>query len=168
MDTPSSKDEEEKPVGSAYTPVSLPAPRKLKNPFSAFEQQQQNTAPPLKSSVSAGGPKKLTWSERQALAKKQAEEEEARSRGASFVSPPSSAAPAVPTFTSSAPTFGRAAVAKPAPRNFGAVGPVSAGAAVGAGASLFAHSTGDSAGYGVEEAAAAPVCIIFDVMSGIQ
>lgn len=159
------KDEEEKPVGSAYTPVSLPAPRKLRNPFAAFEQQQQNTAPPLKSSVSAGGPKKLTWSERQALAKKQAEEEEAKSRGASFVSPPSSASAVPKTFTSNAPTFGRAAVAKPAVRNFGAVGPVSAGEAVGAGASLFAHSTGNSAGYEAEEAAVAPVCIIFNLTS---
>ena len=37
-----------------------------------------------KPSPAASAPKKLTWSERQALAKKQQEEEEARSRAASF------------------------------------------------------------------------------------
>lgn len=34
--------------------------------------------------ISQGGAKKLTWSERQALAKKQVEEEEAHSKAASF------------------------------------------------------------------------------------
>ena len=151
-------DEEEKPVGSVYTPVSLPAPKKLKNPFAAFEQQQVAAAPPLRSSVSAGGPKKLTWSERQALAKKQAEEEDTRSRSASYVSP--ALAPGVSkTFTSSAPTFGRAAVSKATPRNFGAVGAVAAGAAVGVGSSLFTQSTSDSAGFEVEEQPVATVRI---------
>jgi hypothetical protein len=94
VDAASKKDEEEKPVGSAYTPVSLPAPKKLINPFAAFEQQQQGaTAPALRSSVSVGGPKKLTSSERQdALAKKEAEE--AISQFASFVPP--APAPVVP------------------------------------------------------------------------
>ena len=68
--------------GTAYTPVSLPAPKKLKNPFAAYEQAtlpaQQSTPPPRP--VGSGG--KLTWSERQALAKKRAEEEEASSRAA--------------------------------------------------------------------------------------
>lgn len=155
MDTASKKDEEEKPVGSAYTPVSLPAPKKLKNPFAAFEQQQQATAAPaLRSSVSVGGPKKLTWSERQALAKKQAEEEEARSRTASFAS-----ASVAPNTSSSAPTFGRATAAKTTPRNFSAVGAVAAGAAVGAGASRFTHSIGGGAGREAEEEPVAPVCI---------
>jgi hypothetical protein len=145
VDAASKKDEEEKPVGSAYTPVSLPAPKRLRNPFAAFEQQQPTAAAPaLRSSVSVGGAKKLTWSERQALAKKQAEEEEARSRTASFVPPAS--APVVPNTSSSAPTFGRATAAKITPRNFGAVGAVAAGVAVGAGASRFAHSVGDGAG----------------------
>ena len=157
VDAPSKKDEEEKPVGSAYTPVSLPAPKKLKNPFAAFGQQQQvAAAPALRSSVSVGGPKKLTWSERQALAKKQAEEEE-RSRTASFVPPASS--PVVTNTSSSAPTFGRATVAKTTQRNFGAVGAVATGAAVGAGASRFTRSIGDDAGREVEEEPVAPVCI---------
>jgi hypothetical protein len=74
----------------------------------------------------------LKWSERQALAKKQAEEEP-RSRSASYFPPGS--APVVPnTFTSSAPTFGRAMVTNTAPRNFSAVGAVATGVA---GALLF-------------------------------
>ena len=66
------------PAQSAYSPVSLPAPKKLKNPFAAMEQQSQQT---FSSSTSpSGGAKKLTWSERQALAKKRAEEEEQQSQ----------------------------------------------------------------------------------------
>lgn len=45
VDTAGKKDKEEKPVGSAYTPVWLPAPKKLINPFAA--QQQAATAPAL-------------------------------------------------------------------------------------------------------------------------
>ncbi|KAJ6624892.1 hypothetical protein B0H10DRAFT_2004715, partial [Mycena sp. CBHHK59/15] len=98
------------PVGTAYTPVTLAAPKKLKNPFAAFEQQAQ-AAPPAP--VPSAG-KKLTWSERQAQAKKLAEQEEAQSRGAAFQ------APAAPVFKSSAPAFGRpAAQAQSTPRNFG-------------------------------------------------
>ena len=67
------------PAQSAYSPVSLPAPKKLKNPFAAMEQQSQQTFSPSTSSLS-GGAKKLTWSERQALAKKRAEEEEQQSQ----------------------------------------------------------------------------------------
>ena len=44
-------------------------------------QQQQTPAAPIASST---GAKKLTWSERQAMAKTQQEEEEERSRAASF------------------------------------------------------------------------------------
>lgn len=73
----------------------------------------------------------MTWSERQALAKKQAEEEEAKSRSSSFT--PATAAPVhAPTFKHAAPSFGRAAVSHPPPRNFGAVaGAAAVGAAVG-------------------------------------
>ncbi|KAF8634657.1 hypothetical protein AX15_000796 [Amanita polypyramis BW_CC] len=160
VDTTTKKDED-KPVGSAYTPVSLPAPKKLRNPFAGFEKQQQVSAPPLRSSASAGGPKKLTWSERQAAAKKQAEGDEARSRNASYVPTPT-VPTAMKSFTSSAPAFGRASVAKPTPKNFGAVGAAAGfGAAVGAGASILAHSTGDSASREVEEETAALVRIIF-------
>jgi hypothetical protein len=67
------------PAQSAYSPVSLPPPKKLRNPFAAMEQQSQQTFSPGTSSPS-GGAKKLTWSERQALAKKRAEEEEQQSQ----------------------------------------------------------------------------------------
>lgn len=66
--------------GTNYTPVNLPAPKKLVNPFERMAQQSataKSTPPP----VSSG---KLTWSQRQALAKKQQEEEGERSRAASF------------------------------------------------------------------------------------
>jgi len=71
--------------GTAYTPVSLPVPKKLANRFAQFEQTSPTTpsAPPASSSG-----KKLTWSERQALAKKQAAEEEERSRSLAFKAPP--------------------------------------------------------------------------------
>jgi drebrin-like protein len=70
------------PVGTAYTPVALPAPKKLRNPFEAMQQQSQQQAP-------APVPKKagMTWSERQALAKQRAEEEEAASRAAGWKQP---------------------------------------------------------------------------------
>lgn len=61
--------------------MSLPPPKKLKNPFARFEQQQTETVNPP---APVGGPKKLTWSERRALANKEAKEEEARSRAAGF------------------------------------------------------------------------------------
>ena len=67
------------PAQSAYAPVSLPAPKKLKNPFAAMEQQSQQSFSPGTSSAT-GGAKKLTWSERQALAKKRAEEEDQQSQ----------------------------------------------------------------------------------------
>ncbi|KZT50974.1 hypothetical protein CALCODRAFT_461009 [Calocera cornea HHB12733] len=65
------------PVGTAYTPVSLGAPKKLVNPFA--NRMQQEEKPPAVSPASTG-PKKLTWSERQAAAKKQQEEEDAHTR----------------------------------------------------------------------------------------
>ena len=122
------------PAKSAYSPVSLPAPKKLKNPFAAMETQSPQ---PISSSTT----KKLTWSERQALAKKKAEEEEARSRSASSVAP--AAGPiSKPVLKSSAPAFGRATVAPSGPRNFGAVGAAAGvGAAVGATAAFSARST---------------------------
>ncbi|KAG8760164.1 hypothetical protein FRC14_003920 [Serendipita sp. 396] len=74
------------PVGTNYVPVNLPQPKKLVNPFAARQAEAEAeatraaTAGPSKPS---GGAKKLTWTERQALAKKQAEEEEAKSKAAS-------------------------------------------------------------------------------------
>ena len=46
-----------------------------------MQEQQQQTKPPVKKPA-------MTWSERQALAKRQAEEEEAHSRASSFKSIP--------------------------------------------------------------------------------
>lgn len=64
--------------GTNYTPVNLPAPKKLVNPFERMAQQSAESTP---TPMSSG---KLTWSQRQALAKKQQEEDEERSRAASF------------------------------------------------------------------------------------
>jgi len=132
--TKPSEDDRIAPVGTAYTPVSLPPPKKLRNPFAAFEQQGQAPA-----SQRSGGPKKLTWSERQALAKKQAGEEEAKSRSTGFVQRAASPV-SKPNFTSSAPAFGRATATRSAPRNFGAV-PVAAGVGVVAGVGVAAGAT---------------------------
>ena len=161
--TKPAEDDRIAPVGTAYTPVSLPAPKKLKNPFAAFEQQGQ-----ISPSQAQSAPKKLTWSERQAQAKKQAEEEEARSRSSSFVQP--AVFPTTkPTFTSSAPAFGRATAAKSAPRNFGAV-PVAAGVGaatgfVAAGASRFGSQ---SSGSGFAGARAAVVDAVWGTDEGEQ
>ena len=95
-------------MGTAYTPIKL-QPKRLVNPFAAREAEAQAEAAQPKStpvgaslcptirevdsSTHLGSGKKLTWSERQALAKKQAEEEEARSKAASFHPPPAAATP---------------------------------------------------------------------------
>jgi len=88
------------PVGTAYTPVSLPAPKKLVNPFEA-RQQTAATGASASRGPPFSGTKKLTWSERQALTRKQEAEEEAKSQAASVAS--------VPTVTSS---FGFTAAAR--------------------------------------------------------
>lgn len=139
---PTKPAEEDKiePNKSAYTPVSLPPPKKLKNPFAQFEQQAAAATPPPRPAAGTG-PKKLTWSERQALAKKQQEEEEARSRAAGFNVQKAASPVPKPTFKSSAPAFGRATTPATPPRNFGAVGAaVGAGAAIGAGAAVAAST----------------------------
>jgi len=69
-------------VGTNWEPVQLPKPKRLVNPFEkraqeTFQEQQQQVKPQVKKTG-------MTWSERQALAKKQAEEEEARSKASSF------------------------------------------------------------------------------------
>ena len=127
------------PAQSAYSPVSLPPPKKLRNPFAAMEQQQSQQTPSPSTSAS-GGPKKLTWSERQALAKKQMEEEEAKSRSASNAVPAASPI-SKPVYKSNAPAFGRATAPQSGFRNFGAVGAAAgAGAVVGATAAFSARS----------------------------
>ena len=107
---PSKPDEDDRigPVGTAYTPIKL-QPKKLVNPFAAREAQAQAEAAPPRSSHAAGGAKKLTWSERHALAQKQEAEEEARSKAASFQPPP--AAPVQSTTRS----FGGASFPPPPP-----------------------------------------------------
>lgn len=52
------------------------------NPFAQLQSSQQSSTPAAVTPSSTG--KKLTWTERQALAKKQQAEEEGRSRAASF------------------------------------------------------------------------------------
>lgn len=69
---------------TAYIPIKL-SPGKLKKPFEGRAQEAQ--AASVVRSAPSGGPKKLTWSGRQALAKRQAEEEEQRSKAASWKSP---------------------------------------------------------------------------------
>jgi hypothetical protein len=156
VSTKPSEDDRIAPVGTAYTPVSLPTPKKLRNPFASLEQQGQAHASQYQHT--SGGAKKLTWTERQALAKKQAEEEEAKSRSAGFAQ--RAASPTLgPTFTSSAPAFGRATATKSAPRNFGAV-PVAAGVGVVGGVGVAAAASrfgGQSSGGGFADARAAVV-----------
>ncbi|WAQ82301.1 hypothetical protein PtA15_2A618 [Puccinia triticina] len=72
-------------VGTAYTPVSLGKPGKLGSRLSAFSTPQEVN--PAVSAASGG--KKMTWAERQALARKVAAEEEAQSRAAIERSNPS-------------------------------------------------------------------------------
>jgi drebrin-like protein len=65
--------------------VQLPTPKKLVNPFAARAAEAASTA--SRSAVpSSPGTNKLTWSERQAQAKKQKEEEDQRSQEASTAS----------------------------------------------------------------------------------
>ncbi|KAH7904712.1 hypothetical protein BJ138DRAFT_1119147 [Hygrophoropsis aurantiaca] len=85
--TKPAEDDRIAPVGTAYTPVSLPAPKKLTNRFAQFEAQSQAQTQQRTPAPATGGAKKLTWSERQALAKKQAEEEEMRSKSAPWQTP---------------------------------------------------------------------------------
>ena len=93
------------------------------NPFEKMQQAQvaQPAAPLSRANVGAGGPKKLTWSERQALAKKQQEEEEERSRQASAkaISPASTGtrwgAPAVGAGVGAAAAFAEETAPPPPP-----------------------------------------------------
>ncbi|KAI0348788.1 hypothetical protein OH77DRAFT_1371773, partial [Trametes cingulata] len=109
---PADDDEKIGPVGTAYTPIKL-QPKKLVNPFAAMEAkaQAESTAPKPQPSASAGG-KKLTWSERQALAKKQAEEEEARAKSALGTQ---AAPPPAPAFRGGVPPPPRAPAAPTPP-----------------------------------------------------
>ena len=88
-------------MGTAYEPVKLAKPGKLANRWNPGAQAEPEAEAPTGGSIkdrmaafSGGGGgaapvspqpsgKKLTWSERQAQAKKQAEEEETQSKAAS-------------------------------------------------------------------------------------
>ncbi|SCZ93919.1 BZ3500_MvSof-1268-A1-R1_Chr6-3g08986 [Microbotryum saponariae] len=75
-------------VGTAYTPVSLPKPGKLANRWGANAASSSPSPSPASYGASPLNPgagaaqKPLTWSERQALAKKQREEEDEASAAA--------------------------------------------------------------------------------------
>lgn len=74
--------------------------------------QQSEQQSPQPSRVTPSGSKKLTWSERQALAKKQQDEEEERSKAASFkpISPASTGSKwTPPSISSRSAAFGAAA-----------------------------------------------------------
>ncbi|GEM07516.1 hypothetical protein Rt10032_c03g1533 [Rhodotorula toruloides] len=106
------------PVGSTWQPVSLPKPGKLGNRW------QEAVSSTREDSQDAGQPKPtagLTWSQRQELARKQREEEEAQSRAAGEANLP----PASMAKTAAVAAIGGTA----------AVG-LAAGAALGAGAGL--------------------------------
>jgi len=127
---------------TGWKPVSLPPPKKLKNPFAQFEQQEQ----PQQAPVSA--PKKgLTWSERQALRKQQEEAEQASSAQAFTQAPPpppSAPRPAVARIPSPPPA---ASGPPPPPLPSGSRPAIVAAAAAGVGgvaaAGLVAAAHGD-------------------------
>lgn len=109
---PKASESRERPeaVGTAYEPVSLGKPGKLGNRWN-FAGNQQDNKPSVPSpmstgrNVSSGG--KLTWSERQAQAKKLQEEEDARASGGFQAS--ETAAPVAPP----APSIGRSQISMP-------------------------------------------------------
>jgi hypothetical protein len=68
------------PNQPAYQPVQLAAPKKLVNPFAA--RQAEATLEGTSQGRPGTGVKALTWSERQAIAKKRQEEEDQRSKTA--------------------------------------------------------------------------------------
>ena len=72
--------------GTAYTPVSLPPPKMLNNPFEARAQATLAAQPtPPRPAAGSGG--KSTWSERQAFARKRANEEGAASSEVNTLNP---------------------------------------------------------------------------------
>ena len=99
---PQADDDKPGKVGTAYEPVKLPTPKKLGNRFPFAQSAQTSTPPaPAPSSISGGQPKKLTWSERQAIARKEQEEEEERSKNA--ISNATSTVPPVPSTNTTSP-----------------------------------------------------------------
>ena len=99
----------------------------------------------------------MTWSERQALAKKKQGEEEARNRSAAYVAPAASPV-SKPVFQSSAPALERATASWGAPINFGGLPPaggvVAATATVGAAAAVGVSTAGVIAARDAVQAAA--------------
>jgi hypothetical protein len=82
--TKPAEDDRIAPVGTNYTPVTLAAPKKLRNPFEAMQARAAEPAPGPKAPAAGAGGKKLTWSERQALVKQQQAHEDAASRAAGW------------------------------------------------------------------------------------
>ena len=118
----------------------MPAPKKLVNPFE--KMAQASTTSSLTPRASPSGPKKLTWSERQALAKKQQEEEEEQSRAASLKATPSSSTGSKwtrPSVSSASAAIGAAA-----------------GVGIVAGVSLASASADDAPDHVEEEASIPP------------
>ncbi len=110
--TKPAEDDKIGPVGTAYTPIKL-QPRKLVNPFAAMQANNQSETAGPKSSPS-GGAKKLTWSERQALAKKQQEEDEVRAKAALGSQP---TPPSAPAFRSIPPRPTQVSAPEPEPED---------------------------------------------------
>ena len=120
--------------------------------------------------VSTGAPKKLTWSERQAQAKKQAEEEDTSGRAASV----SSSTPAVSTGTPKKLTWiERQALAKKQDEEDEArsraasvsSGKLAAGTGFAVGATALAAGAGIVTGVGIASGAAAVVAAVYDPQS---
>ncbi|KAK4693655.1 hypothetical protein P7C70_g8884, partial [Phenoliferia sp. Uapishka_3] len=82
VNPPASSYERPEPVGTSYTPVSLPKPGKLANRWGQPQPTEPESAPSPASRAPISTGKQMTWSERQAAAKKQREEEDAASASA--------------------------------------------------------------------------------------
>ena len=116
---PASAPANERPaaVGTSYTPISLGRPGKLGNRWGQAQADEaaEKLATPAPSTPAASS-KPLTWSERQALAKTQREQDEATSAAASQQSPvvaPPVEAPRPPAAPSAPPMPAR--IVAPAP-----------------------------------------------------
>ncbi|KAG0653279.1 hypothetical protein C6P46_003146, partial [Rhodotorula mucilaginosa] len=132
------------PVGTAYTPVSLPKPGKLANRWQEVVSSSQSSSsePERKPAFSSGGgggggggKSGLTWSQRQEAARKQREEEDAASRAAGEASSlqlPSSSVGA--KAASAAAIGGTAAVGLAAGATLGIGAGIAGAAAAGIGA----------------------------------
>lgn len=81
-------DDRIRPVGTAYTPVSLPRPGKLSSDRTKLFSQPSETSTPAP--IRRTTPGKLTWSQRQEMARKQQEEAEQAAADADIIHTPAS------------------------------------------------------------------------------